>query len=58
MAHSAGGPEAWATWSAFTFPGSKFFAEVVIRLTVASNGAVAPRMKRSGFTRATTKFLR
>jgi hypothetical protein len=55
---SSGEPEARATWSAFTFPGSNRRAAAVIFSIVSSKSAFTPRWKRSGLMRATTKARR
>ncbi len=55
---SAGPAGALARSPGFTLPGSNFPAAAIIASSAASADMVAPRRKRSGFSRATTKALR
>ena len=51
-------PPARASCSGLTLSALNFFAEASIFASVSSNSALAPRWKRSGLMRATTKARR
>jgi len=57
-AYSSGAPPALATWLALILSTSNLRAAAVMPSMVALNSARAPRLKRSGLIRATTKALR
>jgi carbon-monoxide dehydrogenase large subunit len=54
----SGAPPVRATWSTRILPASNRVAEAIILSIVSSKSALAPRWKRSGLIRATTKARR